>query len=80
LSFSDSKLNDPTIVLNPLLALLWETLYFCSMLQQLLLIASVTGAVFYLGRTVYKSFQAKNACATGCGKCAAAHAEDKANA
>jgi hypothetical protein len=51
------------------------------MLQQILLIASAVVAVFYLGRQVYKSFQAKNACASGCGKCATASAVvDKANA
>jgi hypothetical protein len=81
LLFFDSKLIEPAIVLNLFLALFGETLYFCSMLQQILLIASVAGAVFYLSRQVYKSFQAKNACATGCGKCAASNAAaSKANA
>jgi hypothetical protein len=36
----------------------------------------IIGAVFltalgYVGRLIYRSFQAKHACATGCGKCGA---------
>jgi hypothetical protein len=73
-------LKEPAADLNPFLALLSESVYFCLMLQQLLLIASVIGALAYLARVVYKSFQTKNACATGCGKCAASQIADKANA
>jgi hypothetical protein len=40
------------------------------MLQQLLLVLTAAGALFYLGRIVYKSFKAENSCASGCGKCA----------
>jgi len=40
------------------------------MIQNILLIVALGGAVGYIGRIVYKSFQSKNACATGCGKCA----------
>jgi hypothetical protein len=39
--------------------------------QQLLLGLIFLGAVLYLGRIVYKSFQAKSGCASGCGKCGA---------
>jgi hypothetical protein len=42
------------------------------MFQQLLLILVAAGAAFYLARMVYRSFQAKNSCASGCGKCAEA--------
>jgi len=45
-------------------------LYLCNMIQNILVISLLVAAVAYLGRIVYKSFQAKNACATGCGKCA----------
>jgi hypothetical protein len=40
------------------------------MIQNILVILTLSGAVAYIGRIVYKSFQSKNACATGCGKCA----------
>jgi hypothetical protein len=40
------------------------------MLQQLLLVLALAGALSYLGRIVYKSFKAENSCASGCGKCA----------
>ena len=43
------------------------------MMIQLILIGIVfLGAAFYLGRMVYRSFQAKHECSTGCGKCGAA--------
>jgi len=48
------------------------------MIQQLLFVGVVAGAVFYLGRMVYQSFQAKNSCATGCGKCDQLPAQKKA--
>jgi hypothetical protein len=41
------------------------------MIQQILLILLFLAALFYVGRIIYKSFQAKSACATGCGKCGA---------
>jgi hypothetical protein len=40
------------------------------MIQDILVILALSGAVVYISRIVYKSFQSKNACATGCGKCA----------
>jgi hypothetical protein len=41
------------------------------MLQQILVGVIFLGAVYYVGRMVYRSFQAKSACASGCGKCGA---------
>jgi len=41
------------------------------MIQQIVLIALFIGAAGYLGRLMYRSFQAKNACESGCGKCGA---------
>ncbi|MCA4899002.1 MAG: FeoB-associated Cys-rich membrane protein [Bacteroidota bacterium] len=41
------------------------------MLQSALIGILFIVAAFYLGRMVFRSFQAKNECATGCGKCAA---------
>jgi len=40
------------------------------MIQNILILLALSGAVVYIGRIIYKSFQSKNACATGCGKCA----------
>jgi hypothetical protein len=40
-------------------------------LQQILLILIFLGALVYLGSIIYKSFQAKSGCASGCGKCGA---------
>jgi hypothetical protein len=39
------------------------------MIQQIIIVILFLAAVVYLGRLVYKSFQAKSGCATGCGKC-----------
>lgn len=39
------------------------------MIQEILLAIIFTGALVYLGRVVYRQFQLKSACATGCGKC-----------
>jgi hypothetical protein len=39
------------------------------MIQEILLAIIFTGALAYLGRVVYRQFQAKSACASGCGKC-----------
>jgi hypothetical protein len=41
------------------------------MLQQGLILLLFVGAAFYVGRLAYRSFQAKNACQSGCGKCGA---------
>ncbi|HEY3405273.1 MAG TPA: FeoB-associated Cys-rich membrane protein [Ohtaekwangia sp.] len=39
------------------------------MIQQLLVGLIFAGALFYVGRLIYKSFQSKSACTSGCGKC-----------
>jgi hypothetical protein len=39
--------------------------------QQILLALVFLTAVWYLGSIIYKSFQAKSGCASGCGKCGA---------
>lgn len=39
------------------------------MIQQILIILLFSGAAFYLGRLIYRSFQTKNVCESGCGKC-----------
>jgi len=41
------------------------------MIQQVVIGIIFLSALGYLGRMIYRSFQAKNACATGCGKCGA---------
>jgi hypothetical protein len=41
------------------------------MLQQIIIGLLFLGALAYVGRLIYKSFQAKAACSTGCGKCGA---------
>jgi hypothetical protein len=41
------------------------------MVQQITIGLIFIGAVVYLGRLIYRHFQAKHACATGCGKCGA---------
>jgi hypothetical protein len=45
--------------------------YLYIMIQQVIVIAIFIVAVAYIGRLVYKSFQAKSACDSGCGKCGA---------
>ena len=40
-------------------------------LQQVLLGLIFLGAIVYIGSMIYKSFQAKTGCASGCGKCGA---------
>jgi hypothetical protein len=45
--------------------------YLCIMIQQLIVIVIFVAAVAYIGRLIYKSFQAKSACDSGCGKCGA---------
>lgn len=39
------------------------------MIQELLIGTIFLFALGYLGRMLYRSFQAKKSCATGCGKC-----------
>jgi len=41
------------------------------MLQQVLIVLIFLGAIAYLGLIVYRTFQAKSGCASGCGKCGA---------
>jgi hypothetical protein len=41
------------------------------MIQTAVIILLFSAAIFFLGRLLYRSFQAKAACATGCGKCGA---------
>lgn len=41
------------------------------MIQQIIIICLFIGAAVYLGRLLYRSFHAKNACEAGCGKCGA---------
>jgi hypothetical protein len=41
------------------------------MVQTLLIIALFIAAAIYLGRLLFRSFQTKNACESGCGKCSA---------
>jgi FeoB-associated Cys-rich membrane protein len=45
------------------------------MIQQILIGLIFLAAAFYLGKMVYRSFQAKHACSSGCGKCAVADLE-----
>jgi hypothetical protein len=39
------------------------------MIQEILLAIIFAGALAYLGRVLYRQFQANSACASGCGKC-----------
>ena len=39
------------------------------MIQQIVVALVFIAAVVYIGRLVFRSFQAKADCATGCGKC-----------
>jgi hypothetical protein len=41
------------------------------MIQQILVLVIFLAAVGYVGWLVYKSFKARSACTTGCGKCGA---------
>lgn len=41
------------------------------MLQQVIVILIFVAAVAYAARLVFRSFYAKNNCASGCGKCGA---------
>lgn len=42
------------------------------MVQQIVIGLVFLAAIGYLGNLIYKSFQAKHACTSGCGKCGAA--------
>ncbi len=48
-----------------------EFLFLPMLVQQIILILIFLTAVAYLGSIIYKSFQAKSGCASGCGKCGA---------
>jgi hypothetical protein len=41
------------------------------MIQQIVIGLIFITALGYIGNLIYKSFQAKNACSSGCGKCGA---------
>lgn len=41
------------------------------MIQQIIIIGLFVAASIYISRLLYRSFQAKNACESGCGKCGA---------
>jgi hypothetical protein len=43
--------------------------FYLMLLQQIALILIFLGAVTYVGLMIYRAFQAKSGCATGCGKC-----------
>ena len=45
------------------------------MFQQILIGILFLVALGYLGRLVYRSFQARHACSSGCGKCGATDLE-----
>jgi hypothetical protein len=45
------------------------------MLQPILIAIVFIGAALYLGRMVFRSFQSKNVCSSGCAKCGAADLE-----
>lgn len=48
-----------------------EFVFLSMFLQEILLVVVFVAALSYLGFIVYKSFQAKSGCASGCGKCGA---------
>jgi len=54
-----------------------DACYLCNMIQSILIGLVFLGAAFYLGRMAYRSFQAKEGCATGCAKCGVAEATKK---
>jgi FeoB-associated Cys-rich membrane protein len=45
------------------------------MIQQIIISILFISAALYLGRALYRSFQAKNTCESGCGKCGVAELE-----
>ena len=40
-------------------------------IQEIIMIILFAVALFYIGRTFYRSLNAKKGCASGCGKCGA---------
>ncbi|WP_081675018.1 FeoB-associated Cys-rich membrane protein [Daejeonella oryzae] len=40
-------------------------------IQEIILIILFAGALFYVGRIIYRSLNSKNGCASNCNKCAA---------
>lgn len=51
--------------------------YLCVVMQSVLIGILFVAAAFYLARMVFRSFRAKNECATGCGKCATSNTSQK---
>ena len=45
------------------------------MIQEIVIGLIFLAAIGYVGTLIYKSFQAKHACTSGCGKCGAADLE-----
>ena len=45
--------------------------YLYIVIQEIAIGIIFLAAIVYVGRLMYKSFQAKHACTTGCGKCGA---------
>jgi hypothetical protein len=39
------------------------------MIQEIIILFLFIGALAYIGRLLYKQFQVKSACASGCNKC-----------
>jgi hypothetical protein len=60
-------INQRTFLVLPLLRR--KELLFLHMVQISLVILLFSAALFYIGRLIYRNFTAKNACASGCGKC-----------
>lgn len=44
-------------------------LYLAPMIQDIIIGFIFLSALAYVGRVIYRSFQAKHTCASGCGKC-----------
>lgn len=51
--------------------IVFKLYYLCCMIQSLVVGLIFLLALLYVGRLVYKSFQAKSSCDSGCGKCGA---------
>jgi hypothetical protein len=45
--------------------------YLYAMIQNAVIAVLFLGALFYVGRMLYRSFTAKTGCDSGCGKCGA---------
>ncbi len=59
-------------IIYPALVLCGGYYYFYPVIQEIFIGLIFLVALGYMGNLIYKSFQAKNACASGCGKCGAA--------